>query len=123
MSDTICSLIPLIGTTDSSGAATITSSRAVNGLLFGFYEDKGTLADGVDFTITVINSEMICTILTLTNANTDQSWYFPRGSSCDSTGTSTVDNQILIPVNGKLQCVIAQGGNTFTGGMYAFVME
>jgi hypothetical protein len=121
--DQVFQVIPLIGTTNSSGAATIKATRSVNGLLWGFIEDKGTLVDGVDFTLSVVNSEAAITLLTLTNANTDGAEFYPRGSSCGATGTSNNDNMVMKPVVGVLQCVIAQGGDTFTGGMYALVLE
>jgi hypothetical protein len=121
--DQVFQVIPLVGTTNGSGGATVKATRSVNGLLWGFIEDKGDLADGVDFTLSVVNSEAAITLLTLTNANTDGAEFYPRGSSCNATGVSTSDNMIMKPVVGVLQCVIAQGGATKTGGMNALVLE
>ncbi len=116
-------IIPLIGTTNGDGDATIEAEQSVNGLLYGFIEDKGSLADGVDMTLSVVNSELAITLLTLTDANTDGTQYYPRGSSCGSTGTSNSDNLIMLPIVGLLKCVISQGGETKTGGVCAIVLE
>jgi hypothetical protein len=122
----VISVIPLIGTTGSGGSAgvaTIKAARAVNGLLYGVIEDKGDLEDGVDLTLSVVNSETAVTLLTLTDANTDQAQFYPRGNSCGATGASNADGLIMLPVVGVLQLAVAQGGTTKTGGVYALVME
>lgn len=116
-------IVPLIGTTDSDGAAVIQAAHAVNGLLFGFIEDKGSFDDGVDLTLAVVNSEFTATIITLTNADTDNQAFFPRTDSCGNTGTALIQNQMAYPVVGKLQLTVAQGGDTKTGGIYAWILE
>lgn len=115
--------IKLIGTTAADGSATVTATRSVNGLLYGLHEDKGTLADGVDFTLAVVLSEAVQTVITLTNANTDNQMFFPRLDSCSVTGTALSQNMTMIPIMGTLRLTIAQGGDTKTGGMYAYVLE
>jgi len=122
--ETMFTVIPLIGTTDGSGTTlTVTATRAVNGLLYGIHEDKGTLSDGVDLTLAVIQSEEPKTIITLTDANTDNNALYPRSSSCGDTGVSNSDNLIMKAVVGTLQLTIAQGGNSHKGGVYVYVME
>ncbi len=116
-------VIPLIGTCSAGGAATVKATKSVNGLLYGIHEDKGTLADGVDLTLAVIQSEEPKTIITLTNANTDNNALYPRDSSCGDTGTSNSDNLIMKAVVGTLQLTIAQGGDGGIGGLYAYVIE
>jgi hypothetical protein len=115
-------IVPLIATTDGDGAATVTSSE-VNGLLYGVHEDKGTLSNGVDLTLAVVNSEKPYTLLTLTNADTDNTELFPRVSSCGNTGTVGTDQLIMLPVTGQLKLTIAQGGAAHTGGLYAWILE
>lgn len=116
-------ILPLIGTTSGAGAATIKADHAVNGVLYGVIEDKGTFDNGVDLTLSVVNSELAITLLTLTNADTDQAQYYPRTASCGATGTANVDTNIMLPVVGVLQVVVAQGGATKTGGLYAIILQ
>jgi hypothetical protein len=115
--------IRLYGTCDSNGALVVKADRSVNGLLYGIHQDNGTLAAGVDFTVAVVQSEMLKTIITLTDANTDNTAYYPRSSSCGATGTSNSDNLIMMAVVGTLQLTIAQGGNAGKGGLYVFIIE
>lgn len=117
------SVIHLSGATDTNGAAVNKASQSVNGLLYSVRVDKGTLANGADHTLAVVNSEFTKTILTLTDADTDDTEYFPRASSCGSTGTVSTDQNLMIPVVGVLQDTIAQGGSTKTGGLWVTVME
>lgn len=123
MAKSMFTVVALIGTTNSSGDKVLQSTQAVNGLLFGIHEAKGSLVDGVDMTLTVVNSNFTKTILTLTNANTDHTEYFPRCNTSGPTGTANSDNMLPHPVVGKLQLTIAQGGDTKTGGLYAYVVE
>lgn len=123
MGEKMFTMVTLVGTTDGNGDAIVTSTRAVNGLFYGLIEDKGTLSDGVDLTLASVQGETAITLLTLTNANTDQAEYYPRASSCGNTGTSNSDSMIMQPVVGHLRLTIAQGGATHTGGVYAFVLE
>ena len=116
-------VVPLIGTTNSSGDKVVVAAREVNGFLHSVHEDKGTLADGVDMTLAVIRSEMVQTVLTLTDANTDNKIFIPRIDSCGVTGAALTKNDSMIPVVGTLQLTIAQGGDTRLGGLYAYIIE
>ena len=121
--------VKLEGTTDASGDATITSEASYNGLLHSVQWIDGDFADGVDGTFTVTNSdaEVNYTVLTLTDAN-DDAMYYPRAQVQDLTGAGiTYDGTnevhgVMPPVVGKLQLVIAQGGDTKTGGAVAFLL-
>ena len=116
-------VIPLVGTCSTGGDLVVKSTRSVNGMLYGIHEDKGTLASGVDMTLAVIQSEMPKTLLTLTNADTDNNAFYPRASSCGATGSATTDSLIMVPIVGTLQLTIAEGGSAGIGGLYVYVVE
>lgn len=116
-------LVHLSTTTAADGSATVKSCRALNGLLHAVRENKGTLADGVDLTLSVVQSDGAKTLLTITNGNTDGQWFNPRANSCSVAGVAGTDQLIAMPVVGTLQLAIAQGGNGGIGGLDVFVME
>ena len=116
-------VVPLIGTTAANGTATVVAPFAVNGMLYAIHEDKGSLDDGVDFTLSIVRSEMVQTVLTLANANTDNTIWAPRIDSVSQAGAALSQNNIPIPVVGVFSLAIAQGGNVKRGGLYAFVIE
>ena len=121
--------VVLTGTTNGSGAATITSTNAHTGFLHSVQWIDGDLADGVDgvFSVTAASGAggVAQTLLTLTDANIDL-WYYPRMVVHDNTGTEvTYDatNQLYGPkaiINGILTLVIASGGDTKTGGAIVY---
>lgn len=115
--------IKLSITTAADGSATVTSTEFVNGLLYGFFYAPGTIATGGDLTISFVNSASAQTLLTITNAGTSNVSWYPRGSSCGATGTSTSDNLVMIPVIGYLKVVVAEGGNAASGALYGYVLE
>jgi hypothetical protein len=113
--------VRLIGTTDGSGDATITSEAAYLGKLVMVQWVDGDLTDGVDAVLSVTNNDagVDYTLLTLTNANAD-AIYYPRQlvhseAGAALTGTSGGDRADQY-VMGKLKLVIAAGGATHTGG-------
>lgn len=119
--------IRLIGTTDGSGDATIIATRPTLGKLYAVEMVDGDLADGVDATLSAIRtgSGVNQTLLTMTNFNTDQ-WVYPRAGVHDLTGTAlTYDSTQAVSeppiINGVLQLVLAQGGDTKTGGCIVYV--
>jgi hypothetical protein len=119
--------IILEATTDTNGDATVVSTRAVFGKLYAVEWVDGSFANGVDPTLTAIRTPtgVNQTLLTLSNAN-DDAWYYPRTQVHDLTGavltydsTEAVSDPPLI--NGVLQLVVANGGNTQTGSMIVYV--
>ncbi len=118
--------IPLMGTTNGSGAATITATIPTFGLLQSVEWVDGDLVDGVDAVLSVTDNQsgVDSTLLTLTNANSD-AWYYPRQVAHDNAGAAvTFDgtNEIYVPaiIAGKLKLVIANGGDTKTGGVVVY---
>lgn len=118
--------IPLVGTTNGSGAVTITATIPTFGLLQAVEWVDGDLADGVDAVLSVTDNQsgVDSTLLTLTDANND-AWYYPRRAAHDNTGTAvTYDgtNEIYVPsvIAGKLKLAITSGGDTKTGGAVVY---
>ena len=111
-------------TTAADGTVTVNQSGTyVNGVLWEVMYVPGTLATGADITITVANSALTRTLLTLTNAGTGTLILYPRGSAAGATGTVGSDGMQFIPVVGKLSVAVAQGGNAGVGNLYITVME
>ena len=112
--------INLQGTCSTGGAATLTSSKAIFGKLYAVRWIDGTLADGVDATLTVIRSDATVTLLTLTNANDDK-MYYPLVLAQSNVGadlTAIYQEQI---VDGYLQLAITAGGNAGVGGAIVYI--
>ena len=120
--------IKLSGTTSAAGALTVTSSEYVRGFLYKVEWIDGDLADGVDPTLSVTNTPegVDKTLLTLTDANDDDT-YYPRDivhglDGAAKTGTAGGDCVMLLVV-GNLKLVIADGGNAKTGGCVVYILE
>lgn len=120
--------IKLMDTTDASGDATVEAETAIYGQLFAVEWVDGDLSDGVDATLTVqrVSSGVARTLLTLTDANND-AFYYPRHVVHGETGTAltgTSGGDRTMPlIDGILRLVIAQGGDTKTGGMIIHYFE
>jgi len=106
--------------TGTDGAGTATDTISIIGWLYAVEWIDGDFADGVDGTLTVINSEsaVVATLLTLTDANAD-AMYYPTAAEHDAAGAAT-GNRSLAVINGTLKLTIAQGGDTKTGGCIVF---
>jgi hypothetical protein len=117
-------VIPFVITCDASGDASVTQAEPmVNGYLWEVMYVPGTIATGGDVTLSVVNTVVTKTILTMTDAGTATLIKYPRGNACGATGTVGTDGIQLIPVVGKLKVVVAQGGNAGAGTLYVTVME
>lgn len=110
-------------TTAGDGSATVTSTEMTVGVIYGLRYAPGTIATGADLTISWINGPTAQTILTITNAGTSATSWFPRSSSCGSTGTSTSDSLIMEPIVGSPKVVVAQGGSGGIGQLYFYILE
>jgi len=113
-------------TTDESGDGNDTADRAVLGRLVAVELIDGDYADGVDATITVVNtnSGVNKTLLTATNFNTDQTLY-PRHVAHDEAGAAQTYNgtqevHVKPIIDGLLKLTIASGGNAKTGGVIVY---
>lgn len=119
--------VQLTGTTDESGDLTVNGDLPVMGVLYAVEWIDGSFDDGVDAVITVQNtpSGVAQTLLTLTDANDDK-WYFPRVAVHSNAGADlTYDGTYVIPtmsiVVGTPRMVVAQGGDTKTGGCVLWI--
>ena len=112
-------------TTDESGDATTNDTLSIFGCLYAVETIDGDLSDGVDAVVSVQSTEsgVALTLLTLTDFNTD-AMYYPRHvvhgeTGAALTGTSGGDRAMPV-INGTLRVVIAQGGDTKTGGIIVY---
>lgn len=114
--------------TDGDGAVAVESERRVFGYLEKVYWEDGDLADGVDATLSMIETPAGVeeTILTLTDENNDKVFY-PRHlvhSEAGAALTGTQGGDRVRPfLNGKPKLVIAQGGDTKSGSMTLIVVD
>ncbi len=102
-------------TTNASGAAT-TTGTSISGRLVAIAYAIGTLAAGVDVTVSIVNSNFAATLLTLTNANASAN-YYPRVQACDNVGAGIAGVYKEVVVIGQPRVVIAQGGDTLSGSI------
>jgi len=120
--------VRLIGTTIADGSLTVTSEASYNAKLYSVVWVDGDLADGVGGTLTVTNTDVgiDATLLTLSAANNDAT-YYPRYLQHGETGTALTGtaggDRTLAPVVGRLKLVIASGGDTKTGGAVVYLCE
>ncbi len=122
--------INLIGETNSSGVATITSTQTVKGFLYKVKWVDGDLVDAVTSILSVTETPegVDETLLTLSNpnANADKN-YYPRDVVHSATGsalTGTAGGDRIEPlVVGKLKLTIAAGGDSKTGGCVVYIRE
>jgi hypothetical protein len=123
--------VVLIGTTNASGAATITG-QSIAGLLQVVEWVDGDLADGVDASLTFVNrgSAPDLTGFTFTDANDDKR-YYPRVRVHDTTGADvgfsdgSLFNYFYTVefVSGTPTLSITSGGNAKTGGCILYIEE
>ena len=125
--------IRLIGTTAAGGAATITATRPLFGLLYAVEWVDGTLDDNntavLSATLTASGVDQALHTLAAGEGDDDAFWY-PRIEVHDLSAVGRFYNDesdepvIDYPlVNGVLELVIAAGGNAKTGGCIVYVME
>lgn len=118
-------VVPLAFTTDTSGASTVTG-ESVNGFLYAVVWNKGTCDNGVDCTLSTVNSAGAVTLLTLTDANTS-TIYYPRHLMHGEAGaalTGTAGGDRAMPLaSGNLKIVIAQGGAAKAGSVTCYIAD
>ena len=117
----------LYGTTSALGALTVNGTQAVFGRLFAVRWIDGGFANGVDAVISTQTHEAAATLLTLTDAN-DDATYYPKEAVCDNTGAAltvsqdSVTHDLPIMV-GIPRMVVSSGGATAEGGCVLFYFE
>lgn len=114
--------VKLTVNTDGSGAGQSTSTKPLFGYLEAVQWVDGTLADGVDATLTVVStaSGIDQTLLTLTNANDDM-MYYPRAIIHDSTGGTVATEYTKFLIDGYLRLSVVQGGSAKAGNAIVYV--
>ena len=118
--------IRLDGTCSSGGALTVNATTPVLGRLFAVRWIDGDFANGVDAVISVQGHEASATLLTLTDADNDAT-YYPRVQVHGNTGTGltlTTGSDAEMPLMaGVPRLVVSSGGNAKTGGCILFYYE
>jgi len=117
--------ILLEGTCSTGGDLTVNATTAVFGFLYAVRWIDGDFTDGVDAVISTQNHAAAETVLTLTDANNDAT-YYPRAlvhseAGAALTGTAGGDRTLPFMV-GVPRLVVSSGGDTKTGGCILFYL-
>ncbi len=110
----------LSGTTNASGALTVTHSDHIIGKLYAVQLIDGSFDDGVDITLTCEHGNLSIPLLIKADFNTDQIVY-PRVATAAIADGAALTDYAMPVLNGKPKMVIAQGGDTKTGGCLLYV--
>ena len=114
--------------TNGSGAATVTSTEAVNGYVEKIRWVGSGFSATVDAVLTVTGTPegVDETLLTLTDKDDDLTIY-PRYAVQGDTGAdltlTTGSDAFRALVVGKLKVVVAAGGDSLTGSMHVYIDE
>ena len=119
--------IRLYGTCSSGGALTVNATVPVFGKLYAVRWIDGDFANGVGAVISTQGHEASATLLTLTAAN-DDATYYPREQVHGNTGTAlTLDGTRILTdlplMAGVPRLVVASGGDEKAGGCILFYFE
>ena len=118
----------LVGTTNSSGVATIDGDKAVLGKLFAIAWVDGDLADNNTAVISTQDHEAAQTLMTTgAGEGDDDEIFYPRAIVHNEgadvlTGTAGGDREKMLMV-GTPRLVITAGGDTKTGGCILYYEE
>jgi len=114
-------------TCDAAGDASITVTGIGFGRLVAVGYKPGTLATGVDLTVT--EAESGANILTLTNAGLTARYFRPSNDPTTvagvaiTDGANSPDSNRDIWVGGKIKVTAAQGGNLGAGELHLVIDE
>jgi hypothetical protein len=114
----------LTGTTNGTGAATITGEHAILGRLYAVRWIDGTLADAGQGVLSYTAPDGVSTtLLTLANplANADAMFY-PRHVIHDNAGAASTTVFELPLIDGVPALAITSGGDTRIGGCILYVL-
>jgi hypothetical protein len=106
-------------TTNSSGAATVFLGSRLRGRVHAIKYTKGTLDAGTDLVITGETTG----VAILTDSPPDNEWLYPRAfPNAVTTGAAgTVPSEDVHVLNERIKVVVAQGGDTLTGTIEAYI--
>lgn len=108
-------------TTSSGGVATVYLGSKLTGRVHAIKYAPGTLDTGADLTITGETTGV--PILVKANAGTSTVWYYPRvlpNSNVDGAA-GTDDFTDICVLRERIKVAVAQGGDTLTGTITAYV--
>lgn len=114
-------------TCDASGDASITVIGSAFGRVVAVGYAPGTLATGVDITVT--DSDSGAALFVLTNAGVTARYFRPTAVVTDNVGvavtaaTTAVDVNRDVFVAGNIKITAAQGGNLGAGSLSVIVQE
>ena len=114
--------IILAVTVDGSGDGTTTTTESVLGKVYAVQLVDGTIADGVDITITCEQGSLSIPVLVKANFNTDQIVY-PRVLEALNTDGTDLGTHTEPLANGYLKAVVAQGGVSKSGAFHVYIDE
>jgi hypothetical protein len=104
---------------DGAGAATVVSTKPMDGLLQRITITIGTLAAGaVDLVIT--DTQSGAAILTVANLAATTS-YHPAEGAVSVLAAAITDSHVPIPITGTITVVVAQGGAAGAGRVHFWV--
>ena len=109
-------------TTATDGSATAYGDRSICGLLMAVQWVDGDLADGVDAVLSCENTPGAKTLLTLTNAD-DDATYYPRAVAHTAAGVAQTAYDQFIPIDGLLKLAVTNGGSAKSGGCIVYWLE
>ena len=105
-------IVTLTGTTNTSGALTVTASEAVVGFVEKIVMDYGDGDTGADAVFTCVEGLVSTPIMTKADLGTADAVFFPRTpGNTVAAGAAFTNWADKIFVTGKMKVVIASGGS------------
>lgn len=106
-------------TTDSDGNATVYLGSTIRGRVHAIKYTKGTLDAGTDLVITGETTG----VAILTDSPSDSAWFYPRAfpNKVTDGDAGTVPSEDVHVFNERIKVVVAQGGDTLTGSIEAYI--
>lgn len=111
-----------IGITTATDGTATEYGESVVGAVYAVQLVDGTLADGVDLTLTCEHEELSIPILSKADFNTDQMVY-PRVLQALNTDGTALTTHTMPLCYGRPKAVIAQGGAVATGAVILYISE
>jgi hypothetical protein len=106
-------------TTASDGSATVYLGSRLRGRVHAIKYIAGTLDSGTDLVITGETTG----VAILTDSPAASEWYYPRAfpNKVTDGDAGTVPSEDVHVLNERIKVVVAQGGDTLTGTIEAFI--
>lgn len=111
-----------ITTATDGGCTAYGEVPAGGGLVYAVQLVDGTLADGVDVTVTSEHADLSIPILVKADFNSDQMVY-PRVLQALNTDGTALSTHAMPMAYGRIKVVIAQGGAVATGAVVVYIIE